>query len=84
MLTSLDWDSVKSDLYFKSKGLPYRDVTRMLNSIGDLVKELGAAEIEAKRLGKKSTLRSRDRLTEINNRIEEFEMQVVFGQLCKR
>ena len=81
--TSLDWENERDRLYDIARRLPHNDVKIMLDSIYKLVRELGLEEIEMRRKHVTTNLKFREKLVEINQRIEDFEGQVIFALLCK-
>jgi hypothetical protein len=78
--TSLDWQSVHSDLRTQIGQLPYNpDLRKMLNNISDMVSELSSLEVETRRLNKPEY--SKEKVDSINKAIDHLEKLLLIAKL---
>jgi hypothetical protein len=78
--TSLDWQSVHSDLRTQIGQLPYNpDLRKMLNNISDMVSELSSLEVETRRLNKPEY--SKEKVDNINKAIDHLEKLLLIAKL---
>jgi hypothetical protein len=80
--TSLDWDNVNTELKSQLSQLSYNnDLRKMLKTIDTLVEQLSQLEVEARRT--KSTTRTTQKVTEINEAITNFEKWLMMAMLLE-
>ena len=78
--TSLDWNSVHSELRTQIGQLPYNpDLRRMLNNISNMVAALSSREVGARRLNKPEY--SQEMVDEINKAIDHLEKLLLIAKL---
>ena len=80
--SSLDWQSVHSQLRTQVNSLPYNpDLRRMLNNISNMVSELSKLEVETRRTQKSSY--TDKQVSEINKAIDHLEKLLLMAELMK-
>ena len=78
--SSLDWNTVHSELRRQIGQLPYNpDLRKMLNNISDMVSELSSREVETRRLNKPEY--SKEKVDEINKAIDHLEKLLLVAKL---
>lgn len=78
--SSLDWNSVHSELRNQIGQLPYNpDLRKMLNNISNMVSELSSLEVETRRLNKPEY--SKEKVDEINKSIDHLEKLLLIAKL---
>ena len=78
--SSLDWNSVHSELRNQIGQLPYNpDLRKMLNTISNMVSELSSLEVETRRLNKPEY--SKEKVDEINKSIDHLEKLLLIAKL---
>lgn len=78
--SSLDWNSVHSELRNQIGQLPYNpDLRKMLNNISNMVSELSSLEVETRRLNKPGY--SKEKVDEINKSIDHLEKLLLIAKL---
>jgi ABC-type Fe3+-citrate transport system substrate-binding protein len=80
--TSLDWGAVQQQLeapVFRLKK-HHRDMLKMSDAIGAMVKKLSEEEINCRRMGRQ-TQKHKELLAEINKEISNYEQYLTFGVL---
>ena len=80
--SSLDWNSVHSELRTQIGQVPYNpDLRRMLNNISNMVSELSQAEVESRRINKPAY--NNEKIEDINKAIDHLEKLLLIAQLMK-
>ena len=80
--TSLDWQSVHSELRTQIGQVPFNpDLRRMLNNITNMITELSQIEVEARR--KNMAHITEPKVKSINEAIDRFEKLLLIAQLMK-
>ena len=78
--SSLDWNSVHSELRTQIGQLPYNpDLRKMLNNISNMVSELSQREVETRRLNKPEY--TKEKVDEINKSIDHLEKLLLIAKL---
>lgn len=78
--SSLDWNSVHSELRNQIGQLPYNpDLRKMLNNISNMVSELSSMEVETRRLNKPEY--TKEKVDEINKSIDHLEKLLLIAKL---
>lgn len=78
--SSLDWNTVHSELRNQIGQLPYNpDLRKMLNNISNMVSELSSLEVETRRLNKPEY--SKEKVDEINKSIDHLEKLLLIAKL---
>jgi cob(I)alamin adenosyltransferase len=78
--SSLDWNSVHSELRTQIGQLPYNpDLRKMLNNISNMVSELSSLEVETRRLNKPEY--TKEKVDEINKSIDHLEKLLLIAKL---
>lgn len=78
--SSLDWNSVHSELRNQIGQLPYNpDLRKMLNNISNMVSELSSLEVETRRLNKPEY--TKEKVDEINKSIDHLEKLLLIAKL---
>ena len=78
--SSLDWNSVHSELRNQIGQLPYNpDLRRMLNNISNMVSELSSLEVEARRIHKPEY--NKEKVDDINKAIDHLEKLLLIAKL---
>jgi hypothetical protein len=78
--SSLDWNSVHSELRTQIGQLPYNpDLRKMLNNISNMVSELSSLEVETRRLNKPEY--TKQKVDEINKSIDHLEKLLLIAKL---
>jgi hypothetical protein len=78
--TSLDWNTVHSELRRQIGQLPYNpDLRKMLNNISDMVSELSSREVESRRTHKIEY--TKELVDNINKAIDHLEKLLLVAKL---
>jgi hypothetical protein len=78
--SSLDWNSVHSELRNQIGQLPYNpDLRRMLNNISNMVSELSSLEVESRRINKPEY--NKEKVDAINKAIDHLEKLLLIAKL---
>lgn len=78
--TSLDWNSVHSELRTQIGQVPFNpDLRRMLNNITNMVSELSQLEVESRRINKPEY--NKEKVDSINQAINHLEKLLLIAKL---
>jgi len=80
--TSLDWETVGTELTIQLNKLPYNpDLRKLIHNIDIMIVELSKAEVEARRIHKPEY--TKEKVDAINKAINHFEKILLIAQLMQ-